>query len=601
MVGGPVFNRELATLPRGWRLYFLRAAYVGALFGLIATAWLILFGSQPVRTLADLARFGSAAFALVAPVQMALATGFSALLAAAAVAQEKDRRTIELLLLTRLSNVELVVGTLLASMLSVLVLILASVPLLMLTALLGGVSYSQIARVIGVTLSMALAAGSLGSTLALWRERTFQTLAMTALALVVWLLVGEAVAGGLFGATWFSAPVAEWAAAVSPLRAIIAAIRPVTESSPLIADWPALGDSVRAFMILASALAVVLNLIAIARVRVWNPAQEAREQSADERAEADAHAASVAVGAKRNVHAAPGKAREVWDNPILWREICTWAYGKKVVVIRLAYLAIFAACAWAIWNAAHAPEAGAVRGTLPAAAQPFVPLAVLGLVLVNALAVTSITNERDSRALDLLLVTDLSPKEIIFGKLGGVLYNAKEMILLPAALSIVCWAVGLLSGENLVFLLLTLATANAFVAMLGLHSGMTYASSRSAVGVSLGTLLFLLLGIAVCMRMMVAFQASFNYQLQAFAGFMLGGGVGLYCALGIRNQSPAIGWASFTAPIATFYVISTFLQGNFGAAALVTTAMYGFATSALLVPAIAEFDVATGRTTARDL
>ncbi len=28
----------------------------------------------------------------------------------------------------------------------------------------------------------------------------------------------------------------------------------------------------------------------------------------------------------------------MWDNPVLWREMCTWAYGKKVLIIRLAYL-----------------------------------------------------------------------------------------------------------------------------------------------------------------------------------------------------------------------------------------------------------------------
>ena len=49
------------------------------------------------------------------------------------------------------------------------------------------------------TLAAALAAGSLGSTLALWREKTFQTLSMTALALLIWAGVWEAVHGGLLG------------------------------------------------------------------------------------------------------------------------------------------------------------------------------------------------------------------------------------------------------------------------------------------------------------------------------------------------------------------------------------------------------------------
>jgi ABC-type Na+ efflux pump permease subunit len=50
------------------------------------------------------------------------------------------------------------------------------------------------------------------------------------------------------------------------------------------------------------------------------------------------------------------------------------------------------------------------------------------MVLVNALAVTSVTNERDGQALDLLLVSDLSPGEFVFGKLGGVFWVTKEMV-----------------------------------------------------------------------------------------------------------------------------------------------------------------------------
>lgn len=596
MFVGPVFSREVATAPRNWRLYFLRALYVGALFGLVVTAWLILLSSQPVRSLGDLARFGSMAFALIAPVQLAMAGAFSALLAAAAVAQEKDRRTLDLLLMTNLTNSELVVGKLLASMLSILMLILAGLPLLMILTLLGGVSHAQVFKVFGVTLTTALAAGSLGSTIALWREKTFQSLAMTALALMLWLIAGEAVASGALGDAWRGTATTQWADAISPLRAIIAASRPSLGDKPLLASARWLGDPVQAYMLASAASALLLNLIAIVRVRVWNPTQEATPQTEDESRDRPDGAAAAPLK-----HAAPGRAREVWDNPILWREIRTWAYGKKVIVIRLAYAAIFAACALALRNALAANENASNSSVLAAAASPVVPLLVLGLVLVNSLAVTSLTNERDAKALDLLLVTDLTPKEIVYGKLGGIFYNAKDLIALPALLFVVCWWFDKLSTENLLLILASFAVLCAFVAMLGVHAGMTYANSRSAVGVSLGTLLFLLLGIGVCMRMMIAFQTSFDYQFLSFAAFMLGGGVALFVALGSRNPSPAIGWASMLLPFFTFYVISSFIQGNFGAASLVTIATYGFATAALLIPAVYEFDVATGRTTARDI
>jgi len=164
----------------------------------------------------------------------------------------------------------------------------------------------------------------------------------------------------------------------------------------------------------------------------------------------------------------------------------------------------------------------------------------------------------------------------------------------------VLWYTNHLSTENLVFLTVVMLVMNTFVAVLGIHSGMTYFESRTAVGVSLSTVLFLLLGIAVCMRMMLAFQSSFTYQLQAFAAFMLGGGAGLFLALGYRNPSRAIWMASFATPFATFYVITSFLQDSFGAAFIVAVATYGFATAAMLVPAVDEFDVATGRTTSQD-
>jgi ABC-type Na+ efflux pump permease subunit len=593
---GPVFMREAAATPRSGRLYFVRALYVAALFGLVATAWLILFGSQPVRTLSDLSRFGAAAFALVAPVQLAIAVAFSALLAAAAVAQEKDRRTFELLLLTRMTNAELVLGKLLASMLTVLVLIFAGLPLLLMLVLLGGVSHEQVFRVFGVTLAAALAAGTLGSTIALWREKTFQALAMTALAIVLWLLAGEAVGRGAFGDSIAGAPAARLSEAISPARAIFAAARPTPGDAPLWSGLPLLGDSVQAFLAFAAGLVVLLNGVGIACVRVWNPTRELRLVSDDERDESPA-----ARAAGLNVHAAPGRVRQVWDNPILWREVRTWAYGKKVLVVRLAYMAVFAACAWAAVGASRDGEAAAYSTSLAPAAQAVLPLFLLGLVLVNALAVTSITNERDAKALDLLLVTDLTPREIIFGKLGGIAYNAKEMLLLPAALCVACWWFGWMSGENLAFLLAGLAVIHAFVAMLGVHSGMAYANSRAAVGVSLGTLLFLLLGIAVCMRMMMAFQQDFDAQLAPFLAFSFGGGIGLYCALGLRNPSNAIAVMASVTPFLTFFAITSFLKGNFGSSTFVLVPLYGFATATLLIPALSEFDVATGRTAARDL
>ena len=581
MLVGPVFSREVTTTPRSWRHFFSRATYVAALFGLVVTAWLILM----VEGLDDLSRFGAGIFSLLAPLQMTMAMVFSALLTASAVAQEKDRRTFELLLMTNLSNAELVLGSLLASMLGVLVLIAASVPLFMILTLLGGVSYPQIVRVIAVTVAVAALSGSIGSMIALWREKTFQSLALTALVLVMWVILGEATAGGQLGAFWSGTSTEHWATAISPLRATLGAMHPFPAAADVM-SW--CRGPVNLFLILSIGATVLVNLWAIARVRVWNPTRAVVLRNEDAEEQEGSEAAAVS---KR-------RSREVWDNPILWREICTWAYGKKILIVRFAYLLIFALCAAALFEALG--NGGAATASLVSPlAKPLVSLVVLGLVLVNALAVTSLTNERDLRALDLLLVTDLTPKEIIYGKLGGIFYNSKEIIILPLVLCGVLWYTNHLSGENFVFVTIAILVMTTFVAVLGVHSGMTYYESRVAVAVSLSTVLFLLLGIAVCMRMMVAFRGSFEKQLLAFSSFMVGGGAGMTLALGHRNPSNAIFTSSMITPFATFYVITSFLQGDYTAAFLGAVLTYGFSTATMLVPAVDEFDVATGRTTSQ--
>ncbi|MDD3588570.1 MAG: ABC transporter permease subunit, partial [Thermoguttaceae bacterium] len=187
MLIGPVFTREVTIAPRRERTYIARSVYGGLLVLLISTVWLVMTGTQIITDTGDFARFGASLFSLLAPLQLVMMLFFAGLLSASAVAQEKDRRTLLLLLLTNLSNSELVLGKLLAALLEVLVFLVISLPIFMLVSLLGGVSYYQIVRVLLVTLFGMLACGSVGSCVALRREKTFQAVAATVLILVIWL------------------------------------------------------------------------------------------------------------------------------------------------------------------------------------------------------------------------------------------------------------------------------------------------------------------------------------------------------------------------------------------------------------------------------
>jgi ABC-type transport system involved in multi-copper enzyme maturation permease subunit len=609
---GPVFTREVAIAPRRTRIYVARTAYGIGLLILMATAWLVLTGTQVVRDVGDLARFGTILLQILAPLQLALAVFFSAMLSASAVSQEKDRKTLILLLLTNLSNSELVLGKLFAALLHVLVLTMASLPLFMLATWFGGVSFDQIARVFVVTVISVMACGSLGSVIALWREKTFQSLAMTVLVLVLWLGVWEMVGLGALGGQWLGMETEQLALAFSPWHAIQEATRPSILSHTSGAGvMVAAVRGIEPFVIAGLLLTTLLNGFAIAMVRVWNPSRETRQATREEEtwnresiwgAEYDAERSGDETRAAAKPRpmdvaalASPqrSRTRQVWDNPIVWREIRTWAYGRKILFVRFVYLVLFVLAASSLYWAA----AGAEVVATDAAARALVPLLFLSLVLVNAQAVTSLTSERDGKALDLLLVSDLTPREFVFGKLGGAFYNTKEMVLLPAALCGYLWWIEVLNLESLIYMLLGLGVLYGFVAMLGVHAGMHYANSRSAIGISLGTVFFLFVGVATCMRMMVAFSGSFEAQFQPFFVFMVGGGVGLYVSLGARNPSKAIGVASFLCPLATFYAMTSFLLDKPYLAFIATAAAYGFTTVAMVIPAIDEFDVATGRTT----
>ncbi|MGI9454791.1 MAG: ABC transporter permease subunit [Pirellulales bacterium] len=558
MLLGAVFEREVRFAPKSKGLFIGRAIYAGSLLAIIATCWLVLTGTQAITSAGDTARFGATLLRTLAPLQLTLAVLAAAMTAAVAVSVEKDRRTLELLLLSRLSERELVLGKLAASLLRVMLMLVSAIPVFGIAALFGGVTGIQLGRLFVVTAAAALSAASIATTVAFWKDTTFQAVAITAFALVAWVVTGEAVA------TWFGPLVGEQ---ISPARAMFAALSPA-------------GGNLGSFLSLCGLIIVGTNLVAIRQVRSWNMARDARR-------------AAQAQGTGSSTTHRP--TRNIWQNPILWREICTNAYGRTIVIVRLAWMLLFAAAVAGIMSEARAenPDRFAV-------AVAVIPMALASLLAVTALAVTSITTERDRGSLDLLLVSDLEPKEFIWGKLFGALAVAREVVVLPLLLCVALVASGIASLENGCYLLLGTAILLFFAAVLGIHIGLSYPSSRRAIAVGLGTIAFLFIGVATAMRIMVAFGSSFELQLAPFLAVIVGGGIGLYAALSARNPSPAIGWASAILPALTFVGITGFLQGNTLQVLLVVAVAYGFTTVALLVPAIGAFDLLTGRSSTGD-
>ena len=299
MFAGPILHREALTLPRQVRHYLLRSGYQLALFVLMYTAGQTTFFRQSVSTIGEIARFGSLIFALFAVTQLALVLFFAPLLAASRIAQEKDRQTLILLLMTDLRDREMVLGRLLASLLSVAVLIGLSAPVLTLVMLLGGVSIQQVGWLLALTLAAGLAAGSWGTLVAFWREKTFQTLAISVIGIMLFIGLIELLAA-------LSPPAIGSAFTYgNPFRGLALVLDPMGMQPHLANGSVGAGAYVVTLLVLAG----VLDLIATVRLRVWNPPRIAYD--------------SATLNPDKS--SAPSRIRTIWNTPVIWREICTRA------------------------------------------------------------------------------------------------------------------------------------------------------------------------------------------------------------------------------------------------------------------------------------
>jgi hypothetical protein len=560
--------------------------------------------------------------------------------------------------MTDLSDLEIVVGKLVAGLLNLLMILAASVGLMMICTLFGGISFAQVSNLFLVTAASGVAGGALGLLIALWRDRTFQSISLTIL-MVVFSVVGVEVIAIFFPTIeLFGIPLVE---VLNPYRAMLAVLYPRSDQIGLVVRTTSV-------VYIACRLTFAAALVAFGtwKLRKWNPGHnEPRELREDEGIEViekiveveEEVEVPVAVGSRtgaiggagdawlesrgfqdlesrgpregrngaelasatpskaalspgdepgpttglhvprrthRRIAPAPRPYRHAWANPILWRELMTRAYGTRPLIVKGCYILLFILGMLLFYYLGQGRENPLASGLVMIP----VGLCILSLVLVNAQGVTALTSERDAGALDLLLVTELSPGEFIYGKLYGILYNAKEMIALPVITAIVLTGMGFLTLENLVFFLIDFLLLCHFSAMLGLHSAITYTSSRTAVANSLGTIFLLMIGILLCAFLIVKSDREFGRQLLSFMIFIGAGSVALFGSMGARNPSHAIALVALLTPFWTFYCIISLVNGDLMAAFLVSAGVYGFALLAMLVPAVGDFDIALGRTNA---
>ena len=159
----PVLTKELRTRMRGTRAYWILLAYIG-LPSLVVLLTYVSYTAFQNNSNGGQAAFqlGKVFYSTVFTIQALLVGLITPALTAGGVSLEKEQRTYDLLSLTKLPRRAIIQGKLFAATLFVALLLTASLPLVSICFLLGGVSPSQVISAYMILLSCAFLYGSVG-------------------------------------------------------------------------------------------------------------------------------------------------------------------------------------------------------------------------------------------------------------------------------------------------------------------------------------------------------------------------------------------------------------------------------------------------------
>jgi ABC-type transport system involved in multi-copper enzyme maturation permease subunit len=411
---GPVFVYESIAATRRWQLYVLRALFVlGLLAGLGLTWFLARYqagftngGSTGTFTVKELALLGQLFYLAIATVQIVLVLLVAPAATAGSICLDRARGTLTHTLVTDLTSSEIVLGKLAARLLPVLSLVAATVPVLALAGLLGGVIIEAILNLTLITLTLAIFGCSLALAISVRATRTHEVLMAMYGIEVVWVLgpcIWQLLAsGGVIPG------VPRWFMAINPF---VLAWAPYA--------WPAYLTIEHLAMVLGGTLVLSGGLVFYSILRLRAEVTNRRARSIR----------LVSWLAKTHARLTAWRPRPSLDkDPVLWRE---WQRGRPSrvaqVVWALYFILTVAGTGWGIIEVFDHQESGAqflqfVNGFE----------ATFGLLLVSLAAPTALSEERVRGSLDVLLATPLSTDRIVLSKWWGIYRPVPALALLPA-------------------------------------------------------------------------------------------------------------------------------------------------------------------------
>ena len=506
MIAGPILRRELRATA-GRRGLFVMRTLLGVVLGVLflCSAAVVLMGSSresdPI-TAERVGRFGVEVLVMLAVVQVILWAILAPGLVAGTVAEERERGTLEALLLTRLSNAEILAHKLLGRLLPALSLLGVGLPFV----LLGGWLASLPTAALALIVAMGAATMTFMSVLAVFASaRCQKSGSAKALAMVLtwaWLLGPPVLAiipagGGNLLAEAFApigsacawiAPSSPVSLAMPPFRASAGGIDPLRER----AGWM-LGTQ--------AALSVPLLIAATralgrrsGRPPIADPARDGRPPCGDD----PVFWRESALPNRPGAPSRPLTLVRMWLTAI--RQIAAALLGLALLTLVLAIpTAILAACGY------YAARAFAEQWRFGLGSSgPFIERAAFNLVIrivagfsgflwlisMAAGAAARITTERDKQTWTSLLTTPLTGREILVGKMRATARTFRPVAGTAAVLVALGVACGSLNPLGAVWVAADLPIAAwagiAVGTWLGARPGTTAAASSHAAMASLG-------------------------------------------------------------------------------------------------------------------
>ena len=492
--GNPILVRVVSMGSKRTRHLWARIIYLVALFAVLLVMGTGLLKGGQGTSLAELAKDSTQTFLWVSLVQLFLMSFIAPVFCAAAITQEKDSNTYDILLTAPLTNGQIVLGSLFSRLYFVWVLLLSGLPIFCITMIYGGVTTAEVFQSFGLAACTGLVTGSVAIMISFLRVGTRRTIFTFFAGVAVYLLGIWMIGFSRYGPL-AAAPVGpdgwqmSWLAPIHPFLSLLV----VTGQTPAPAPaevyhygWPGrwlLAHPQYGYMLLTALASVVMVIISMIFVRAG--ARLGENTILTRIRDIFVHNES---GERRH------KPRRVWQNPIAWREAATRASAGGRSLLRWLFI-IGGAAIGLLLLIAHYSSWAPLSATNPSTTRDWlvalvwIELAVILLVVTNT-AATTLTREKETHTIELLLCSPLTSQYIIAGMLRGLVSFALPLIAVPTSTLMLFVLADLLGGSQVVtpeaFVLapLLMVAYAAMAAIIGLHLSLVSKKTVQAVMIS---------------------------------------------------------------------------------------------------------------------